>query len=230
MCHALRSYHQYFALISQVLVAVMLILRTFALYERNKAVLAFMIFVTLGAFAFALGILFTRNDDRSVSPRLAAFGCPVATTHSKGLRLAVAWSGMLVFDVMIFGLTLIKALRLSACRSGRLLTILIRDGSMYFALLIISNACNIATYTMGGPFTRGSATTVTNITSSIMISRLIFNLRVPARPRSRSGTRTRATGVPGAAEDWSADAYEPELTTVAPHYSYAETLWTRSGE
>ena len=32
----------------------MLILRTFALYERNKAVLAFMIFVTLGAFAFAL--------------------------------------------------------------------------------------------------------------------------------------------------------------------------------
>ncbi|KAJ7211605.1 hypothetical protein GGX14DRAFT_393926 [Mycena pura] len=92
----------------------MLILRTFSLYERNKAVLAYMIFVTLGKYAFALGILFARNDDRSVSARLAAFGCPIATTHS---NLAVAWS--------------ILAVRLSARHSGQLLTILIRDGAQH---------------------------------------------------------------------------------------------------
>ncbi|KAJ7105707.1 hypothetical protein C8R44DRAFT_806694 [Mycena epipterygia] len=177
-CKALRAYHQYFALISQVLVAVMLIMRTFALYQRSKKILAFTTLVTVAAFTFAVWILTTGNAIDTLPPAAAVFGCPIGTSHAKSLRLGTAWSGMLVFDVMIFALTVFKALRLNA-RRGDLLTILIRDGSVYFALMIISNACNIGTYTMGGPFISGTATTVTNVTSSVMISRLMLNLRDP---------------------------------------------------
>jgi len=206
LCRVFRAYHQYFALLSQVLVAVMLIMRTFALYERNKKILAFTILVTLGAFTFAVWILLTGNDVDTLSAQIAAFGCPLGTSHSKSLRLAAAWSGMLIFDVTIFGLTLFKALRLNT-RRGNLLTVLIRDGSVYFALMIASNAFNIGTYTMGNPFTRGSATTVTNVVSSVMISRLMFNIRDPKiRLPVTSNRTTRGT----------TEGY-PAISTVSPY-------------
>ncbi|KAJ7063882.1 hypothetical protein C8F01DRAFT_1129685 [Mycena amicta] len=228
ICHALRAYHQYFALLSQVLVAVMLIMRTYALYERNRRILAFTILITLAAFIFAVYILLSSGADpkNMLSPELAAFGCPVATAKARSLRLGEAWSSMLVFDVTIFALTLYKALRLHAhgagARGGGLIEILLRDGSVYFALMVISNACNIATYTMAGPFLRGSATTVTNVTSSIMISRLMLNLRAPT---STSTFSPRPTHVHGRTQSTSrltrtgADTGGPALTTVAPYYT-----------
>ncbi|KAJ6468259.1 hypothetical protein C8R45DRAFT_1018063 [Mycena sanguinolenta] len=205
MCRALRAYHQYYALLSQVLVAIMLIMRTFALYGRNKKVLAFIILVTLGAFVFAVWILFTGNDLNTLSPQIEAFGCPIGTSHSKSLRLGAAWSGMLVFDVTIFVLTLFKALRLNA-RRGDLLTVLLRDGSAYFAFIIVANASNIGTYTMGNAFTRGSATTVTNVVSSVMISRLHLNIFDPKIRTPHPTTRTHS-----ATEDY------PEISTLSPY-------------
>ncbi|KAJ7352190.1 hypothetical protein DFH08DRAFT_957000 [Mycena albidolilacea] len=205
-CKALRAYHQYFALLSQVLVAIMLIMRTFALYERNKKILALTVLVTLAAFIFAVGILLTGNNFDTLSAEIVAFGCPLGTSHSKSLRLAAAWSGMLIFDVTIFGLTLLKALRVNG-RRGDLVTVLLRDGSVYFALMIISNACNIGTYTMGNPFTRGSASTVTNVVSSVIISRLIFNLRNPKIRLPVTSNRTSGS---------TTQAY-PEISTVRPY-------------
>ncbi|KAJ6518380.1 hypothetical protein DFH09DRAFT_1287588 [Mycena vulgaris] len=227
VCKAFRAYHQYFALLSQVLVAVMLIMRTFALYGRNKMILAFMILITLGAFAFAIWVFLSGTEVHTLSPEIAAFGCPLGTPHAKSLRLATAWSGMLVFDVMIFGLTLFKALR-GDWRRSDLLTILIRDGSIYFALMILSNAGNIGTYTMGGPFISGAATTVTNITSSVMISRLMLNLRDPAirLPHRQSRTSTYSTSHGGGAHD------PPAITTLGPYESeyVMNTRWTMVDE
>ncbi|KAJ7470124.1 hypothetical protein B0H11DRAFT_2237713 [Mycena galericulata] len=192
-CRAFRAYHQYFALVSQVLVAIMLIMRTFALYERSRLVLGFTLVVTLAAFVFAVSILLTGTNLDAFSAQVAAFGCPIATPHDKSLRLAAAWSGMLVFDVMIFAFTLFKALKLNS-RRGDLLTVLIRDGSIYFALMITSNACNIGTYTMGGPFISGTGTTVTNVCVSISLPSSLF-LPVPD-PLALSHKLTHSDSLP----------------------------------
>ncbi|KAF7312956.1 hypothetical protein MKEN_00980200 [Mycena kentingensis (nom. inval.)] len=229
-CHAFTLYHQYFALLSQVLTAVMLIMRTYALYERNKLVLGFMAFVTLATFVFAVSIFLTGNNANTLSPELAAFGCPIATSRPKAIRLAEAWSGLLVFDTTIFGLTLYKALALNwgararRVRGSELVQVLLRDGSVYFALLIVSNACNIATYVMTGPFLRGSATTVTNVTSSIMISRLMFNLRARSAASSSSDREQMTRDSSGSAVQRSTRTGGPALTTVAPYayYPYRE--------
>ncbi|KAK7055684.1 hypothetical protein R3P38DRAFT_3304824 [Favolaschia claudopus] len=217
LCRGLRAYHQYYALLSQVLVAVMLIMRTYALYSQNKRILAVTICITLAAFVFAVWILLTGNDSDTFSSQIAALGCPLGTSHSKFVRfdacLAGAWSGMLIFDVMIFSLTLFKALQLNA-RQGGLLTVLLRDG----VLMVISNASNIGTYTA---FTRGSATTVTNVVSSVMISRLMFNIRNPnLRLPLSSGRTTRS------------ETAFPDITTVQPYTSthYAtNTAWSTAG-
>ncbi|KAJ7460062.1 hypothetical protein B0H11DRAFT_2286225 [Mycena galericulata] len=192
VCDGFESYHQYFALLSQLLVSIMLITRTYALYERNKTVLIITILVTVGAAGFGLAMILTVNDANTLSPHLQTFGCPSATTHSSNLRIAAAWGGMLVFDVMIFVLTVSKALRYST-RSGNLFTVLVRDGAMYFAVMITSNAVNIGTYTMGGPFLSGCATTVTNVLSSVLISRLMLNLRDPTVRLPRRNRSTRLT-------------------------------------
>ncbi|KAJ7834266.1 hypothetical protein B0H14DRAFT_2591041 [Mycena olivaceomarginata] len=156
-------------------------MRTFALYERNKKILALTVLVTLAAFIFAVGILLTGNNFDTLSAEIAAFGCPLGTSHSKHSE--------------------------SMGAGGDLVTVLLRDGSVYFALMIISNACNIGTYTMGNPFTRGSASTVTNVVSSVMISRLIFNLRNPKIRLPVTSNRTSGN---------TTEAY-PEISTVRPY-------------
>ncbi|KAJ7085180.1 hypothetical protein B0H15DRAFT_847366 [Mycena belliarum] len=218
MCRAFRAYHQYFALSSQVLVANILIIRTYALYERSKVVLGLMLLVMLGAFVFAMRMLLTGTEIEALPPHIAAFGCPIGTPHAKSLRLGAAWSSLLVFDVMIFGLTLFKALRYGRDRThGGLVSVLLRDGSLYFALISISNAANIATYIRADPLLSGSATTVTNVVASLMISRLMFNL----------GDSTRSVG------SWTLTTRRlPPLSTLSPYTTESEeqyvldTRWT----
>ncbi|KAJ7167027.1 hypothetical protein C8R46DRAFT_1351221 [Mycena filopes] len=203
LCRALRAYHQYFALLSQVLVAVMLIMRTFALYQRNRTILAFMIAVTLGAFGFAVGILLSGNNIDTLAPNIAAFGCPEGTSHAKSLRLAAAWSGMLVFDIMIFALTLYQAFRMNA-RPARV---------------------------GGGRAGQGGGGGGGGGAASVMISRLMFNLR---DPRLRSGARARVPNSTGLTRS-TASSSEAAMTTMSPYGTeYAmDTMdggWTRDGD
>ncbi|KAJ6476920.1 hypothetical protein C8R45DRAFT_1008249 [Mycena sanguinolenta] len=209
MCDGFQNYHEYFALLSQILVAVMLIMRTYALYERSKYILALTISVTLAAIVFAIVMLSTRNARDMLDPRLQALGCPSPTTHDVNLRSAAAWGGMLVFDVMIFLLTIYKALRCET-RSGSLLSVMFRDGSMYFGIMIVTNGANIATYTLGGPLISGSGTTVVNALSSVMLTRLMLNLRDPKVLR-RTHRTTRLTTIDDS----------PAITTLM--YPYLET-------
>ncbi|KAJ7282334.1 hypothetical protein C8J57DRAFT_44478 [Mycena rebaudengoi] len=179
MCAALQGYRTYFSLWSLILVAVILIMRTYALYERNKHVLAFMIVVTLAAVAFALTILIMREHNRDMLDfHLKTVLCPLLNPHDLSTRTAAAWGGMLVFDVMIFILTLYKALRYETC-TGSLFSVLFRDGCMYFGIMITVNTINIGIYTMGGPILSGSGTAIVIALSSVLISRLMLNLRDP---------------------------------------------------
>ncbi|KAF8193254.1 hypothetical protein K438DRAFT_1969733 [Mycena galopus ATCC 62051] len=79
----------------------------------------------------------------------------------RNIRIAAAWSGMLVFDITIFILTVYQALRYET-RSGSLFSIMFRDGAMYFGIMIAVNSANIATYVYGGPLVSGCATTIVN--------------------------------------------------------------------
>ncbi|KAJ7460025.1 hypothetical protein B0H11DRAFT_2058550 [Mycena galericulata] len=165
-----------------LLLAAILITRTYALYERNKIVLGVMALITLGGAGFAL--VSTPADDVD-------------------LRTAGAWSSMLLFDVMIFALTVFKARR----------------------YIRRSNAFNIGTYVKGGvganlfrlpPFLSGALSTVTNVLSSVLVSRLMLNLRdptirLPQRTRSVRVTATTTTREPFA----SGSRARPDLTDIA---------------
>ncbi|KAJ7431240.1 hypothetical protein B0H11DRAFT_2210449 [Mycena galericulata] len=188
VCIRLESYHQYFLIAIQLVVGVLLVLRTYALYERNNRVLAFMLVIGTGA----IGVCIWRSlvDDASnvlVDGNLALdIGCTYAITGPQSIGLIIAWMALVLFDSMIFFLTLYRALSRRSTGT-RLFTVLLRDGSIYFGVMVITNTSNILTF---ADWTRGVASTFANTISSIMLARLMLNLRDPVL--STSGIPTHA--------------------------------------
>ncbi|KAG7448380.1 uncharacterized protein BT62DRAFT_702350 [Guyanagaster necrorhizus] len=183
-----QTYHQYFVIIVQIVVAVMLIMRTYALYDRSRKILVIQICVTLtaiglGAYAVASGK--KSSPDETPADITPFIGCSTSLTRDSAMRLGTAWCGMLVFDIMVFTLTLHKALKLQQTGGVSLLTLLLRDGSVYFGVIIASNLANILTFFA---LIRGVVTTFTNVISSTMLSRLMLNIRDPKLFRTSLST------------------------------------------
>ncbi|KAJ7131497.1 hypothetical protein C8R43DRAFT_1133724 [Mycena crocata] len=173
--------HPYFIIIIQIIVGVMLILRTYALYQRSKRVLSLLVVFSAGVIGVGVwSTVFSGTAGNPGADLPLYIGCTYEITKPQSVGLVIAWAAMGVFDCLIFFLTLYRALSQRHRTRLPLLTVLLRDGSVYFGVMVISNLSNILTFLFGGPYTRGVATTFTNIISSLMISRLMLNLRDPS--------------------------------------------------
>lgn len=183
ICRRLQSFHQYLAIAIQVVVACMLIMRMYALYERSRKVLALYIVVAGAILAVACWAMLGGKKEKPRDVDLQRhIGCASNLSRDKAVRFGTAWAGMLVFDSLVFCMTLYQAIILPRPNGVNILDILLRDGAIYFAVMVASNLANVLTFMLGGSFTRGSVTTFANIISSVMISRLMLNLRRPRTP------------------------------------------------
>ncbi|KAJ7152674.1 hypothetical protein C8R43DRAFT_1003247 [Mycena crocata] len=215
-CHSLQTYHQYFAIVAQACVAAMLIMRTHALYGRSRKLLAFMLVVTFAAAAIGAYIIVTdKGDSTGLNNMLLEVGCATGLVLSSSRRIGFGWTGMLVFDIMIFVLTAWKALVVSREQRGGLIKLLMRDGSAYFLIMVVSNCGNIMSFMYAGPYIRGVGTTFTNVISSIAISRLMLNLRYHNTDNGPLRTAQSTT------------LYDAPITTVVDPY-YPSTAYGTS--
>ncbi|CAK5282549.1 unnamed protein product [Mycena citricolor] len=189
ICHLLESYHEYYIVGSQVIVGTMLLLRTYALYGQNRCVLGFLLLV--GAAVVVCGVygtVFLGSPGSHEANIPLEFGCDYPINRKQANGAMFAWAAMGVFDVVIFLLTVFRAIRMRARGDHMcLLTLLLRDadgaalaGSIYFGVMVLLNLSNLLTYVYAQKYTRGVATTFMNIMSSVMISRLMLNIRDPA--------------------------------------------------
>ncbi|KAJ6576065.1 hypothetical protein DFH09DRAFT_371921 [Mycena vulgaris] len=211
VCRYLSSYHQYFIIIIQIIVGVMLILRTYALYERNNRVLGFLIVFSAGIICVGVWAIVSSGRPSEDNFNIPLYiGCTYEMARPQSIGMAIAWSAMGLFDCMIFLLTLCRALSQRHLTGLPLITVLIRDGSIYFGVMVISNLANILTFVFGGPYTHGVATTFTNIISSIMISRLVLNLRDPTL-----STTTTSTGFSRSGDTYGEGVFSTYLTPSA---------------
>ncbi|KAJ7723490.1 hypothetical protein DFH07DRAFT_946507, partial [Mycena maculata] len=200
VCAVLNTYHQFFIIVMQTIGGVMLILRTYALYERNNRILILMVTVSAAIVGVVVWSTLASGKAASNTPALPLYiGCTYEITHAQSVGLVIAWASLGGFDCMIFILTLYRALSRRHLSRLNLVTVLIRDGSIYFAVMVVSNLSNILTFVFGAAHTRGVATTFTNIISSVMISRLMLNLRDPSLSRmsTRFSESTRGTDQDG---------------------------------
>lgn len=214
ICHALREYHHYLVIVIQAIVSCMLIMRVYVLYERSRRVLAVLVGMALTVISFGCwSVLGTKNTTPDMDPVLPV-GCAASLTRSQGIHIGAAWGGMLVFDSVIFVMTVLKSFPLRS-KSQDLITVLLRDGTIYFSVILAVNLTNILILVLGGPFTRSLGTVPMNVISSVMISRLVLNLRDPALVRGRQ------SGEPGLS---STAGVCPNISTIA------QTQYTRDPE
>ncbi|KAI0246884.1 hypothetical protein BJV78DRAFT_94907 [Lactifluus subvellereus] len=177
VCHRLHEYRRGLIMVLQTLVGTLCIIRVYALYGRCRRVLGLLLVIYVTAIINASVILTisrrTGNETALVISSTRA--CNQITTASGGLYTALAWTGVLVFDSVIFFLTLYKAFTIG--KGIFLLDVIVRDGAVYFSALFIMNLVNILTLRFAPPELKNSTATLTNVISTTLVARLVLNLR-----------------------------------------------------
>ncbi|KAJ7862049.1 hypothetical protein B0H14DRAFT_2741260, partial [Mycena olivaceomarginata] len=199
-----NRFRQILLIVNQVTVCLLLTLRIYALYGRDKRILSCM--VGVGAVLLAVSI-WAASRARGV-PQRGEPGCNIADPRDVCVispLVAISWEALFVYDVMIFCLLFFKSLhtrRDSGLRWAQIpiLSLLIRDGG----LMATVNLANILT---SYPLLVSCLSTFASNMSVTMMSRLMLNLHAV------ESTGIFSTSTPCATE----------LTEL-------DTLWTRDLE
>ncbi|KLO14339.1 hypothetical protein SCHPADRAFT_939629 [Schizopora paradoxa] len=137
---------------------------------------------------------------RTCVPSLAA-----VTGPAQAIAYIVAWALSIVFDCVIFALTVYRTLKLRAVHSfngsyGSLANLLLRDGSLYFAIMAISYIIHLVLFfTIENSFyanSLGNNAFLTHTISVTMMSRLILNLNSYSDRRAQASEVVRQLEIP----------------------------------
>ncbi|EIM84916.1 uncharacterized protein STEHIDRAFT_122850 [Stereum hirsutum FP-91666 SS1] len=195
-CHGVHTYHFIYIILIQFLTAILCILRVSALYSHCRAVLTGLVLVMVATFVLLCWSLFMPHDSiKFLDVNIP--GCNPIYSVADGRRYAVTWSGVLVFDIAIFVLTLNKALRIGWHNPYTLWHVLLRDGTVYFVVLFFSNALNITLFLLGPALHKGVGALITNALSATLVCRLMLSLRAESDRLGVERARAAAEGQPG---------------------------------
>ncbi|KAF7333158.1 hypothetical protein MVEN_02381600 [Mycena venus] len=154
-------------------------LRVCAMYGFNLRIflcLAIAILIAIGLGAWAV-----IGPENSLETTL--LGCHVVTTRPQAIRVAAAWEGQLVCDILILALTLRRAFtdhRSGGLESGSLLRMMVRDGTgTVFRVRIQFWTDSGYTWT-GDIITAGNLAWSASAIAVTMMSRLMLNLHEAA--------------------------------------------------
>ncbi|KAH9953077.1 hypothetical protein BC827DRAFT_193660 [Russula dissimulans] len=177
LCLGLQAYFEWLTIFAQTLTGFLCLVRVYAMYGKSHRILGFLAFTSgISLVTGAGAILASHYRSDNVIPVLSSFvGCSMFMPSPKGRFYDIAWVCVSFFDSVIFSLTLYKAFKEG--RGVRLLDVIVRDGAMYFSVLFIINLANMFNLRFSSPFLRPSTSTVTNVLSVTLVSRLVLNLR-----------------------------------------------------
>ncbi|KAJ7251651.1 hypothetical protein C8J57DRAFT_1665937 [Mycena rebaudengoi] len=171
----------YFGALSheEVLIETTLSIRVFAMYGRNMWVL-----VPLLALVCISGILAVVGAVKLDGPaqNLAApglNGCNTPYPRSTAHHLAKAWMVILACDVLVFALTVRQAYmqhHIPRLYAGSLIQRMLKDGSMYFGVIVLATIANISTFYLGDILLSGFLSWFTSSLSLTLLCRLMLNL------------------------------------------------------
>ncbi|KAI5124836.1 hypothetical protein M0805_005466 [Coniferiporia weirii] len=155
----------------------MLLLRVFALYGCKKWTLAvllpfLLVEIALEAWAVA-GSQPMKNLDGQI-------GCILAGNAAHGKQFAIFWAGKPVFTFIVSLMTAAKALRVwkedALMYRGSLWEVMLRDGVIYFLVILTVNLTNILTYVIAPKGDRFINAPFTDVIACTMVCRLTINL------------------------------------------------------
>lgn len=178
ICDRVNLFRQSVVIINVLVVAVLLSMRTYALYNRSKTILASLLLIGLSLVGVAIWFTFGLDVAALFIPQLN--GCHTGIPSNAAYRFAGAWEANLAFDTFIFLLTFFRTW---SRRSGlslwstSLVALILRDGILYFAAITMVNFANVLMLYFATPYLRASLSTFTATMCVTLISRLMLNLR-----------------------------------------------------
>ncbi|KAH8829595.1 hypothetical protein DL96DRAFT_1064930 [Flagelloscypha sp. PMI_526] len=151
-----------------------MILRIFALFSRNYFILGFLLVVLAGQIILSCYGLST--GFRAALPP-GFVGC-IFTGPADGLFPAV-WYTPSVTDFIIFVLTIVRARVYWNSQSAAMPTIIrfVQDGILYFLVIFAANLANVIIFRLAVDDLKAMGASFSQCISSVMISRLVLNLR-----------------------------------------------------
>ncbi|KAF9058426.1 hypothetical protein BDP27DRAFT_587039 [Rhodocollybia butyracea] len=180
-CHALEIYQQFFLSLVQLVISILFILRLYAIYAHDKRVLTLLCILTTGMVGNGLLQWYISQNDAAVldipQALISQAGCLQSYTSAQGLHMVYLWLGVLVVDLIVFSLTLRKTLQLFKDIPGGIVTVIMRDGVLYFGIITLTNSANILAFALGKDYMKGLLPIFANIIASVMMSHLMLNLR-----------------------------------------------------
>ncbi|OSD03712.1 hypothetical protein PYCCODRAFT_1434104 [Trametes coccinea BRFM310] len=184
LCREYQQYHRIISILIQAVVAGLMLLRTYALYGRDRRVLALLLAILGVGAIVSLWVIIAGHKAR----RPTALPGSIRATDGCDLTLSTQ-DTILVFDGTVFILTLMQVMKIrQSWSSGGYFHIMLRDGACFGSVLFICYLSNILAY---APIHKGVSTSITNVMSSTLITRFMLNIRDPQlneRPRALEWT------------------------------------------
>ncbi|KAI0260281.1 hypothetical protein BC834DRAFT_551641 [Gloeopeniophorella convolvens] len=134
-------FHQGFTL---CFISILCSVRVYALYNKSRVALGI---VACASFGLTVTGIVTVATSKPVVPLRVSQpiipGCMsnLVLSPYETERLLFPWSGVLVFDSIVFALTLRKTIQLGT--RTHIIQVMFRDGAMYFGVLFLVNLTNI---------------------------------------------------------------------------------------
>ncbi|CAK5272337.1 unnamed protein product [Mycena citricolor] len=173
----------------QALVAMVMFLRIYALYNRSRRVLAGLIAVCIPLVAL---IAWSLVGQKTRPAPMLSGGCNLLMSRRTSNHVVGAWFALFMYDSVIFGLTIYKTYstwrRAGSPEHLPIHALIFRDGVLYFGALALINFSNIITFYLGGPLLRGSMSTFASCVSVSLMARLMLNLHRKADAGVFDGT------------------------------------------
>ncbi|KIK69450.1 hypothetical protein GYMLUDRAFT_35514 [Collybiopsis luxurians FD-317 M1] len=183
--NAVEIYLEAFLFVVQIVIAILFILRMYALYGASTRVAIFLSIVGIGAVVNAVIQLFLEsrdngpngnNDNGDLTP--TEVGSLEDFSGPEALHMVYIWIGIFVFDISVFCLTCWKTLQMRRDHvHGGIGEIIMRDGLLYFVIIALINLANIFLFAFGKGFTKNLFPFLATILASVTMSRMLFNMR-----------------------------------------------------
>ncbi|GAW06807.1 hypothetical protein LENED_008757 [Lentinula edodes] len=145
----------------QINISILFLLRMHAIYGGSKRIAGFLGVVLMGMMVNNVVQLYLADRTGPAAVDLPSASAQVGTIPSFSdtqFGLSVDWN--------IYGYI-----------SRGIGTVVMRDGLMYFGIITLATLANILAFALGTEFTKGLLPIFSNIISSVMMSRLMLNLR-----------------------------------------------------
>ncbi|EAU82179.2 hypothetical protein CC1G_11369 [Coprinopsis cinerea okayama7 len=174
--------HQALKIVTATVIGIIFVLRVHAIYNRGFKITLFASAALVTELAVKIWA-FT-DGTRLVLPE-GLVGCILVGRNHK--RFVFTWIAELAFDSIIFFLTLWRTLvlyRRQGAQPMSLFALVVRDGVVYFAVIFIANVITVLMFLLAPPDLKAMNASFSTLITSLMVSRLILNLKGAALTRA----------------------------------------------